>query len=440
MKITIVGGGFVGIATSVSLAERGHLVTLVESDAPRLSRLARGELPFHEPGLGEAFAAQVTQRNIRCSGSLATAPASELVFVCVGTPPRPDGSADLTQLEAASDAIAGAIRGWGRPAVVAVKSTVPPGTTRRIVLARLAPLGVVGDAFGLAANPEFLREGSALADARDPDRIVVGSLDGLAEARMRELYRDMECPYVATTLETAEMTKYAANALLAIKVSFANEMANLCEPVGVHVDDVMKGVGLDARLGPAFLTAGLGFGGSCFPKDVSALAALAREKNVPARLLDAVLETNDAQPLRAIDLAREIVGPLRGKRILILGLAFKAATSDVRGSRALVLYRALAKEGAEVTCTDPVAGDEFARAAGEDVHIVRDVREALVGQDLAILHTAWPEYASLAPDEFLARMRRPAIVDGRRALDAARLHAAGIEYRAIGVGTLGGKP
>lgn len=432
IRVSIVGGGFVGITTAVSFGERGHEIELVESDPARLASLREGRIPFFEPGVEEGWRALQQAGRVHVASAL-TRPA-DVVFLCVGTPQGPDGAPDLSQVAAAAAAVCDALSRWPEAPAVVVKSTVPPGTGRNVVLPALERAGALGVAFGLASNPEFLREGSALADARHPDRIVVGPFDGLSASRLRALYSGYSSPYVETTPETSETIKYVANAFLATKVAFANEIGNVCEPLGVHVDEVMRGVGLDPRIGPLFLRAGLGFGGSCFPKDVTAFAHLAREHGAPSRILEAVLEQNEAQPLRAVSLAQELIGPLPGKRVVILGLAFKAETSDVRETRALPLYRALVEAGAEVTCCDPIAGPSFAALVGEELRIVADPRAALRGQDLAIVQTEWPHFRAIPPADYLALMRRAAIVDGRRALDGAALAAAGAEYRAIGVG------
>lgn len=427
MDVAIVGAGYVGTTTGVVLAEAGHDVTLVEVDADRRDALAEGEVPFHEPGLDDALA-DVLGGRLTVAGKVEPA---DVALVCVGTPPREDGSADLSQLKAAADDLAAAVPSWDRRPTVAVKSTVPPGTTRRVVRPRL------GEHADLAVNPEFLREGSALADARDPDRIVVGTFDDAAEQPMRDLYADRDCPKVFTTPETAELVKYASNALLATKISFANEIALIAEQLGVDVDDVVEAVGMDHRLNAAFLGAGLGFGGSCFPKDVQALRHVARELDVEPRMLDAVLSTNDAQPLWAVRQARTLLDGLDGRRVAVLGLAFKPGTSDVRGSRAVPIVRALADGGATVVGHDPMAGQAFAEHVDAEVTLAGTVEEALDGADACILQTAWPAYAAIDPATFVDRMRRPVVLDGRRALDGASLIEAGVTYRGLGNGTQG---
>lgn len=433
MRIAIVGGGFVGVTTAVAFAERGHTILLTEADDARLATLRAGRVPFFEPGLAEAFAGASSSGALSVVRSVADAGRLDAAFLCVGTPPRQDGSADVRQLLVAAEQLATSVAAEWRTAVI-VKSTVPPGTAREVVLPALRKRGVPGVDFGLGVNPEFLREGSALVDARKPDRIVVGAFDVIAQARLSELYSGWPCPTLEVSPETAEMIKYASNAYLALKIGFANEIANLCERTGVHVDEVMRGVGMDARIGPQFLRAGLGFGGSCFPKDLRALHSLGQAKASATPILDAVLAANETQPLRAVALVGDVLGGLAGRRVALLGLAFKPATSDVRETRAWPIYRALIEAGAEVVCHDPVAGVEFQRMIGSEVRLAGSPAEALDGADACIIQTEWPEYARLTPADF-ARMRRKVVVDGRRVLDAQKLAGAGITYRAVGVGT-----
>lgn len=437
-RICVVGAGFVGVTTAVTLAERTHHVDLVEVGARRREELRQGRLPFYEPGLDAAFRRVRDLGRLRVHARMEQAGPADLVFVCVGTPARPDGSADLAQLRAAAEDISRVLPDSRRFTVVVVKSTVPPGATRQAVLPVLARRKRVGREFGLAVNPEFLREGSALADARRPDRIIYGGFEPRSTRALRSLYASWSRPILEADPETVETIKYAANAFLATKIAFANEIGNLCERLRVDVYRVMEGVGLDARIGPQFLRAGVGFGGSCFPKDLAALEATGRQHGVPMPILNSVRANNETQPLRAVELARRALGSLRGRRVALIGLAFKPHTSDVRETRALPIYRALRRAGAEVVCYDPVAGPEFQAIAGPAVRLAPTVQEALAGRDACIVQTEWPEFRSLTARRIRSLMRRPVVVDGRRALDGERLRRAGVDYWAVGLGRNGG--
>lgn len=429
MDIVVVGGGFVGVTTATVFAKSGHGVRLVEVDAARRDALADGRVPFYEPGLQEAFAGELGAR-LAVAGELgADTPA--FVFLCVGTPSLPDGGCDTSYLQEAAAQVAAA--GWRPGFTVVVKSTVVPGTTRGVVAPALSGLGEAGTAYGVAMNPEFLREGSALDDALAPDRVVCGALDGLARAALRSLYGDESCPLVETDPETAELVKYTANALLAAKVSFANEIARLAERVGVDVDAVMEAVGLDQRIGPHFLNAGPGYGGSCFPKDVAALQHAFGSHGVDSALLDAVQTVNASQPLHVADLADEMVSGLSGKTVAVLGLAFKADTSDVRETRALPLVQELRRRGAAVRCHDPQAGPGF-RHLDPDADVVDDLWDCVRDTDLAVLHTDWAEYGLVVAHATAQSMRAPRILDTRRVLDPDAAERMGFEYRALGVG------
>ncbi len=357
---------------------------------------------------------------------------AEVVFLCVGTPSREDGSIDTSYVrKAARERGEGLRSAEGSYKVVAVKSTVIPGTTEKVVRAALEKASgkKAGRDFGLAMNPEFLREGSAVEDALHPDRIVIGSLDERSRDALTAVYARVEAPRLLTDLRTAEMVKYATNAFLATKVSFANELANLCDAIGgLDVDKVVEGMGLDPRINPRFLKAGLGFGGSCFPKDVRAILAAGRTKGYEARLLKSVLEVNDRQPLQAVAMAEAAVGSLKGKRVAILGLSFKGGSDDVRESRAIPLAKALLRKGAKVVGYDPVANEAF-HAAVPKVEIAPDVKSALAGADVCVVHNDWPEWHSLTSKDF-DRMHGGAVVDGRRILDRERLRQ--VQLRVLG--------
>ncbi|HVL88279.1 MAG TPA: UDP-glucose/GDP-mannose dehydrogenase family protein [Candidatus Thermoplasmatota archaeon] len=438
MRIAIVGAGYVGTCTGVAFAEQGHDVVLVDADPSRVAALAAARPPFHEPGLPEALASLARSKRLTATTQLpAAVRGADAVFLCVGTPSRKDGSLDDRFVRQAARQVGEAVARARPPGpLVVVKSTVLPGTTDGVVrkeLERASGLRA-GSRFALAANPEFLREGAALADARAPDRVVVGGVDDTSTRRALALYETLDCPKVAVDARTAEMIKYASNAMLAARVALVNEIANLCAASGIDVEDVARGVGLDSRIGPHFLRAGAGFGGSCFPKDVRALAAAARKARRPAPVLQAVLAQNKAQPLEVVRLAKQALGALRGKRIALLGLAFKPDTDDVRETRALPIWRALVRAGAKVACYDPVAGENFRRLAGRRVVLAASLTEAIDGADAAVIQAEWPQFRLLAAPEWARRMRRPLVIDGRRSVDARRLRAAGVEYLAVGLG------
>jgi UDPglucose 6-dehydrogenase len=437
VRVAVLGAGYVGACTAAVLAEQGHRVVLADPDARRAGAVRRGEAPAYEPGLGDAIAAAVRRGALGATTDPVEAVrGAELSMLCVGTPPKRDGSQDLRFVKAASRQVGQALRGQRGWHCVVTKSTVLPGTTGGVVLPAVEKASGrrAGDGFGVAVNPEFLREGNALEDARAPDRVVVGALDEASAKAVWALYEGLACPKLTVSLGTAEMIKYASNAFLATKVGFANEVANLCRAIGLDAEEVMQGVGLDARIGPRFLRAGAGFGGSCFPKDVVALLRLGERERAPSRILKAVLGGNARQPLEVVRLARAALGSLEGKRVALLGLAFKPDTDDVRETRALPIYRALRAAGARVVCYDPHAGSGFRALAGSSVRLAASLGEALDGADCAVVQTEWAEFRALPPAEFVARMRRPLVVDGRRTFDPKAMRAAGVEYHAIGLG------
>ncbi len=426
MRVTVIGGGFVGVTSAVVFSEWGHEVDLVELAAKRRDALLAARLPFFEEGLEAALQEQIASKRLRVVGALADAAASDAVFLCVGTPSLPDGSADLSQLRQAAVEVAS----WGKSGLVVVKSTVPPGTTSDVV-------GPLTGEIPVAMNPEFLREGLALRDAREPDRVVLGVSDAHGEKVLRALFSPVDCPVLVTSSSTAEMIKYASNAMLATRIAFANEVANLAERVGVHVDEVMEGVGLDPRIGPQFLKAGAGFGGSCFPKDVKALRAVGIDRGVRLGILDAVLANNESQPFFVVERLDELLGGLDGKRVALLGLAFKPGTSDVRETRALPIHEALKGSGATVVGFDPKAHEEFLELCPEAT-LAPSLEAALDGADGCIIQTQWPEFKQVEAEVFLKKMKRPLILDARRHLDAKALRAAGVEVYGLGDGTVPG--
>lgn len=423
-RICVVGTGYVGLCTGLVFAELGHNVTFVDVDPSKLDAVRQGRAPFYEPGVDDALKAIVARVKTTTSVEDAVR-ASSFTFLCVGTPQGADGAIDLSYVRKAAADVGAALRGV-RDHVLVTKSTVVPGTAEDVV--RPAAEAAAGHAVHVASNPEFLKEGTALADARKPDRIVVGADDDGVAHRVLALYAGLPGERIVVTPRTAEMIKYAANAFLATKIAFSNEMANLCERMGIDWYDVARGIGPDPRIGPLFLRAGVGFGGSCFPKDVAAIAHVGRAQGAPSGILEAVLQNNERQADVAVRMLKEEIGDLRGKRVALLGLAFKADTDDARETRALPLWKALTAAGADVVAHDPRAGPNFAKLA-PGVKLAASLDEALVGAEAAVLQTEWREYRDLDPKR-LPRV----VVDGRRTFEPAKVRAAGVTYRAIGLG------
>jgi UDPglucose 6-dehydrogenase len=413
MKITIVGGGYVGLVTGACFADIGHEVSIIEIDPVKVLMMNEKKAPIFEPGL-ENILIRTMGKNLRVGPTYDPVSTSDLTFICVGTPPNEDGSANLTYIESASHSVGHALQKATGYHVVVVKSTVPPGTTETVVRpAVLASADKTGDSIGFAMNPEFLREGRAIEDFRRPDRIVIGCNRQRAGDRVAEVYRTFSAPVVRTGLAAAEMIKYTSNAFLATKISFANEIGNICKELGIDVYEVMKGVGLDQRIGPKFLDAGAGFGGSCFPKDVSSLSVLAGRAGVDPKILRAVLEVNEAQPHRLVALLERKTGNLSGKRIAVLGLAFKDDTDDVRDSRAIPVIRDLQEKGARVIAFDPMAGQNMQKIF-PDIEYAGSAGEALKGADGCLVMTEWPEFGRI--DKEFDLMTHRIVIEGRRIL------------------------
>jgi UDPglucose 6-dehydrogenase len=421
-KITIIGSGYVGLITGVCFAELGHVVTVVDVDEEKVRSINDGKPPIYEDGL-EGLLRKHAGKNLHASSSYATVSESEVIFIAVGTPPLPDGSADLQYIKAAAEEIGTVLQEKHMEyPIVVVKSTVPPTTTRDIVYSSVKKH--MKDPFGYCMNPEFLREGRAIYDFMHPDRIVIGSQDEHVITKMQEIYADLDVPVLITDPTAAEMIKYAANAMLATRISFSNEIGNLCKQLGIDVYEVMEGVGLDTRIGPAFLNAGAGFGGSCFPKDVSALAALAVSYGINPILLRSVIEVNDQQPKVMISLLEKRVGDLAGKQIAVLGLAFKDNTDDIRESRALCIIALLHERGARISCYDPMAMEHVKQLfpPSQEISYMDSAEDALDGADACLIMTEWPEFSKL--DNEFSRMKEQIIIDGRHILDVP--HAEGL--------------
>jgi UDPglucose 6-dehydrogenase len=420
--IAVIGTGYVGLVTAVGFAELGNEVWCVDIDAAKIDGLNRGEIPIYEPGLAESVAANADRLHFTTE----LAPAlerSRLLFVAVGTPPTYSGDADLSAVYA----VIGAMPVSDRHAIV-MKSTVPVGTGDA-VRRELDRTGKGG--FAYVSCPEFLKEGAALEDFRTPDRVVVGDEGDWAGQAVIDLYAPLGSPILRTDIASAEMIKLASNAFLATKISFINEIANVCEETGANVLEVARGMGLDRRIGEHFLRPGIGFGGSCFPKDVSALKQLAGNSGYHFQLLTAVIEVNELQKRRVIAKLQKHLGSLVGKKITLLGLAFKADTDDMREASSLVLAARLQGEGAVVSAYDPVAADEAVKLM-PGVEIAGSVLDAVRRSDAIVLVTEWPEFAKLDWLEIARTARGSLVIDGRNFLDGASARAAGFTYEGIG--------
>jgi UDPglucose 6-dehydrogenase len=423
-RIGVIGAGYVGLVTGVCLASMGRTVTLRDIDEAKVEALQAGRAPIYEPGVGELMAEH--RDRLRFTLSLEELlDASEIVFVAVDTPPTYSGDADLSRVMAVLDELERV--GADERHLLVMKSTVPVGTGER-VRAELDARGL--GRVGYCSNPEFLKEGAAIADFLRPDRVVIGAFEERDADRLAALYAPLDAPIVRTSVPSAEMVKYASNAFLATKISFINEIANVCEEVGADVAVVAQGMGLDGRIGPAFLRAGIGYGGSCFPKDVAALKQLAGNSGYHFQLLTSVIEVNELQKRRVIGKLKKHLGSLEGRRIALLGLAFKPETDDMREASSLVLAARLLAEGAEVCAFDPVVDGIAERLHG--VEMCDTAEEAVAGADAAVLVTEWRSIVGLDWAAVLPTMRSPVLIDGRNALDPAAMTALGFTFEGIG--------
>jgi UDPglucose 6-dehydrogenase len=420
--IGVIGTGYVGLVTAAGFAELGSVVHCVDIDTAKIEALEQGRIPIYEPGLAEMV--ERNRERMRFSSNVADAlDHARLMFVAVGTPPTYSGDADLSAVHAVVDAMPAS----DRHALV-MKSTVPVGTGRAIKR-RFSETGK--DGFRYVSCPEFLKEGSAVKDFLNPDRVVVGDDGDWAGDAVVELYAPLEAELVRTDIASAEMVKLASNAFLATKISFINEIANVCEETGADVIEVARGMGLDDRIGPKFLQAGIGFGGSCFPKDVNALKQLAGNSGYHFQLLNAVIEVNELQKRRVIGKLEKHLGSLVGKRIALLGLAFKPNTDDMREASSLVLSARLQAAGASISVYDPVAEEE-ARHLIQGVEFAGGALECVAGADAIVLVTEWDEFRTLDWDAVAAAMSGTLVVDGRNALDPAAVARAGLAYEGMG--------
>ena len=434
MKISVMGTGYVGLVTGATLAETGNQVTCLDILGTKIDELNQGKSPIFEPGLEELIKQGLRNGSLTGSTNIENGILdSDVTFICVGTPSKKDGSIDLSYIKSAASSIGRTLRHKEKEHTVIVKSTVVPLTTEEVVLPILIKKsGWKREQLGMGMNPEFLREGSAIRDAQKPDRIVMGSADALSLKVMNSLYKGKKCPKLECSPRTAEFIKYASNSFLATKISFVNEMANLCNSWGIDFNEVAEGMGMDSRISPLFLRAGAGFGGSCFPKDVKALASVAKTAKAESKILKATLDVNEIQPKVVVRMAKERLGMLKGKRIAVLGLAFKPDTDDVRESRSEVVVKELMDEGAEVVGHDPEAMRNFKEVI--DMNTANSIEEAVEKADCVILMTEWKEYTNMNLKMLKDRMSGNVIIDGRRGFNPEKIEKAGFDYTAIGLG------
>jgi UDPglucose 6-dehydrogenase len=430
MRIAMIGTGYVGLVSGACLSEFGHDVVCVDKMADKIAALRAGQIPIYEPGLDDVVAANMKAGRLSFETDIAAATkGAGAIFIAVGTPSRRgDGHADLTYVYAAAEEIAASLDGY---AIIVTKSTVPVGTSREVerIIKRIRPAAE----FDMASNPEFLREGSAIEDFRRPDRVVVGCDTERAREVMREIYRPLylhETPIVFTSRESSELIKYAANAFLATKITFINEMADLCEKVGADVQDVARGIGLDGRIGNKFLHAGPGFGGSCFPKDTLALRKTAQDAGAPTKIVEAVVAVNDARKIAMAEKIERAFGGVSGKTIAILGLTFKPNTDDMRDAPSLVIVPHLQAKGAVIRAFDPEGAKEARKLL--NIELCKDAYDALDGADGVAILTEWNEFRALDMSRVKALLKRPLMVDLRNIYKPAQMSGAGFTYVSVG--------
>ena len=435
MRIAMIGTGYVGLVSGACLSEFGHDVTCIDKVADKIAALRRGEIPIFEPGLEGIVETNVRAGRLKFETDIAPAVrGTDAVFIAVGTPSRRgDGHADLSYVYAAAREIASALDGY---AVVVTKSTVPVGTSREVerIIREVNPRAT----FDMASNPEFLREGAAIDDFRRPDRVVVGCDTERARQVMQEVYRPLylnETPMLFTSRESSELIKYAANAFLATKITFINEMASLCEKVGADVQDVARGIGLDGRIGNKFLHAGPGFGGSCFPKDTLALVQTAQEAGAPSRLVEAVVAVNDARKIAMAEKIEQAFGGVAGKTVAVLGLTFKPNTDDMRDAPSLIIVPHLQAKGARIRAFDPQGAKEAHKLL--NLELSGSAYDALDGADGVVILTEWNEFRALDLTRMKELLKRPLMVDLRNIYNPAQMAAAGFSYVSVGRATTG---
>lgn len=431
MNVGVIGAGYVGLVTGACFAEFGVNVTCIDTNEGRINLLQKGVVPFYEPGLEELIRKNVNEGRLQFSNNTAeSVKKSDVIFIAVGTPSLEDGSADLSYVDSVARTIAENLNGYK---VIVTKSTVPVGTGER-VRNIIKDIRNDGD-FDIVSNPEFLREGSAIGDFMRPDRIVIGSGSERATSVMRDLYRPLyliETPFITTDVETAEMIKYASNVFLAAKISFINEMANLCEKVGANVQVVSKAMGLDKRIGPKFLHAGPGYGGSCFPKDVRALLQIAESHGYDFKIARSVIEVNITQKDRMITKIEHALRGAGGKTIGILGLSFKPNTNDIRESPAVHIIEGLLDIGANIRVYDPVAMDDTKSVLGQRVTYCSDAYDAATHADAIILVTEWNQFRNLQLERLKGLLKHPVFIDLRNVYEPDRMRKSGFDYYSVG--------
>lgn len=431
MHITIIGTGYVGLVTGACFSEFGVFATCVDKDENKIESLKQGIIPFYEPGLEDLVKRNFKQGRLKFTTDIGEAVEESLViFIAVGTPPRGDGSADLSYVDGVAKEIASHIKNYK---VIVTKSTVPVGTGERIRKIISKHLKEEVD-FDMVSNPEFLREGAAIEDFMRPNRIVIGARSQQAVAIMKDLYKPLyliETPFVITNIETAELIKYASNSFLATKISFINEMSNLCEKVGADVNIVARGMGLDGRIGPKFLHAGPGFGGSCFPKDTRALLKIATDHNVGFGIVDAAIKANEKQITLVTEKIKNTLNDIRGKTVAILGLSFKPNTDDIREAPAISIIQSLLNAGANIRAYDPVAMDNT-KAILPDITYCNDAYDACEGADAVVIVTEWNQFRNLETERVTKLLKQPYFFDLRNIYDPQKMQTLGFKYYSVG--------
>lgn len=428
MIVSIVGTGYVGLPTGVVLAHIGHSVTCIDRDEAKVNLISSGTCPIHEPGTEDLLREGLANSRFRVTSDLAAAVReSEVVILAVGTPEGPDGYPDMTEFENAAREVAANI---ARPTLVVTKSTVPVGTGDRLE-ALIRECGVDPSQFAVLSNPEFLQEGTAIKNSLQPDRVLIGGTNSSAMQKLADMYAPLGAPILQTDRNSAELIKYASNCFLAMKISFINSISRLCEMTGADVGEVAKGIGMDQRINPHFLSAGLGWGGSCFPKDVSGLIKIGEKLGYDFSILREVQNINEDQTMHFTNRLGKRLGGFAGRTVALLGLSFKPNTDDIRDARSRVLIQQILSQGGTVRAYDPIAMKNM-KAIFPDVHYCRDAYDAVDGADAVVLVTEWSEFKGLDLQALAKRMRTPILFDGRRAVIRAAAEASGFEYHAVG--------